>query len=154
MSMSKDIPMGDPRKRKKSKKSDLEGVVVRECLAYLRKHPAVIHVERRNTGALQIGGGGFVRFGHKGAADIFCLIQCWCAKFTPGYGWDCEGNIDGNCDGSCHTHLEVECKRADGKGRLSADQKTFKKMCDEHRIPYIVAISVADVEKELSRILP
>lgn len=153
MSLPKDIPMNKPRKRK-TPKANLEGPVVRECLKFLRAHPAVIHAERRNTGALRIEGGGFVRFGFKGAADIFCLIRCWCRKFSPGYGWDCEGDIDGSCEGNCHTHLEIECKRADGKGRLSVDQKAFKKMCDEHHVPYIVATSVADVEKELARILP
>ena len=148
----KDCPINKPRKR--TPRKNLEAVVVRECLLYLKQHPQVIYIERRNTGAVVLEGGGFIRFGSKGAADIWCLIQCRSLKHYPDEQmFVCQDNIDGSCAGSCHTHVEVECKRQDGKGRQSEAQKAFQEYCDSHGIPYILVTSANELAKKLSAIV-
>jgi len=124
MSIPRVCPIG--RKRKRSPRVDLEGSLVRECLAYLRDNLDVVYVERRNTGALRVQGGGFIRFGAKGAADIWCLV-------ASERNWP-------------HLrHVEIECKRADGKGRLSPDQKRFQAFCRNEAIPYFVVTSAEEL---------
>lgn len=150
----KDCPINKPRKR--SPKKDGEAVVVRECLLFLKQCPEVIYTEKRTTGAVQFQDGGFIQFGSKGAADIWCLVRCRYEKHYPKSGehfpkpyWVCAENMDGSCAGSCHTHVELEIKRADGKGRLSASQKKFQDFCRTRGIPYYVITCVAELEKAL-----
>jgi len=133
----KQIPIGKP-KRKKTPKKNLEGVVVRACLKHLREDPDVEYVERRNTGAVQLQGGGFIRFGSKGAADIWCLVRVSGNRVFPA-----------GMNHSPLEHVEVEVKRADGKGRLSKDQKVFQDMCNEKGIPYLVVTSVEQLIRTL-----
>ncbi len=150
--MPQECPINKPRKR--SLKKDGEAVVVRECLLFLKQHPQVIYIERRNSGAVVLEGGGFIRFGSKGAADIWCLVRCRSLKHYPDEQmFICEDNMDGSCGGSCHTHVEVECKRADGKGRQSEAQKKFQQFCDDWNIPYILVISANELAKKLSAIV-
>lgn len=140
MTLPKDCPIGPQRKR--SPKKNLESHVVRECLAFLNKHPDVIYIERRNTGAVQFQDGRFIRFGSKGAADIWCLV-----RMKNSYLYNRERWIL-----TTIAHIEIECKRADGKGRLSPDQKRFREFCDSQCIPYILATSTSDLEKGLAEI--
>jgi hypothetical protein len=139
MSLPKKCPVGPQRKRR-SKSKNLEASVVRECLQLLKQHPDVIYVERRNTGAVQFQDGGFIRFGQKGAADIWCLIRAVGCS------------VGGQTVPSCH-HVEIECKRADGKGRLSPDQKQFREFCESHRIPYILTISATELMGKIQAII-
>ncbi len=150
MSLPRKCPVGKPRKR--SSRKDLEGSVVRDCLKFLIDCPDVVYVERRNTGAVKFQGGGFIRFGQKGAGDIWCLVK------LPLYEMD----VPADPDEPLRTHLsssyllkhvEIECKRADGKGRQSADQKTFQEFCEEHRIPYILTISANDLSEQIRAII-
>lgn len=115
-------------KRKRTPKKNLESGVVKDCLNYLVLDSRIAYVERRNTGAVSFGEKGFIRFGAKGAADIFCVLK------------------DGR-------HVEIECKRADGKGRLSTAQQEFSKHCVTNGIPYVVITSVAELEKYLRSLL-
>lgn len=128
-----------PKKRRRSKRKGLEATVVRECLKFLKADPRVIYVERRNTGAVQFQDGGFMRFGSKGAADIWCLIE----------------RDVGSCGDmvAVTTHIEIECKRADGKGRLSFDQKEFRQFCDKSGIPYFLVTSVEELKLRLAEFL-
>jgi len=132
MSLPKECPVGLQRKRRKTPGKNLEAGVVRDCLRFLRECPGVIYVERRNTGALQIQGGGYVRFGSKGAADIWCLVKTQCRH---------------------PLHIEIECKRADGKGRLSPNQKTFQNFCGHYGIFYIVTTSAEYLAKIVGEII-
>ncbi len=142
----KEMPIGPPKRRRgRTPKKDLEGTVVRECLRALRASPAVVYVERRNTGAVLFQGGGFVRFGHVGAADIWCLVRC--TRQCP----------DDQSDPPFFTHqvtehFEIECKRADGKGRQSKDQKWFQEFCDSHNIPYILTTSAQELMAKIEEI--
>ena len=135
MSLPKDCPIGPQRKRKPPK-ANLEGHVVRECMQFLGRHPSVLYVERRNTGAVQFQGGGFLRFGAKGAADIWCLVRKTCSRGHP-----------------YHIHIEIEAKRSDGKGRQSPEQQEFQELCDSHDIPYILTTSILDLGEKLDKIL-
>lgn len=131
-----------PKRKQRTPTNDRESAVLKECLRFLRQHESVVYTERRNTGAVKFVDGFFLRFGSPGAADIWCLIG------KPLYAMDldtCESEVVG----SILTHAEIECKRRDGKGRLSADQKTFKRMCDDAGIPYFVVTSAEDLEKQL-----
>jgi hypothetical protein len=117
-------PPPKPPKRRKTPRRDLEGSVVKECLEFLHHRcPDVAYVERRNTGAVAFEGGGFLRFGSKGAADIWCLIRG-------------ESGL---------IHIELEIKRRDKRGRLSEDQKQFQRMCKDEGIPYFVITSVEEL---------
>lgn len=143
MPLPQDCPVG-PRGKRKTPKKNLEGHVVRECLAFLRLHPDVVYVERRNTGMIRFQGGGAIRFGSKGAADIWCLIRLRAIMSKTLIGRIIHS--------SRIAHVEIECKRADGKGRQSADQKEFQKFCDDHSIPYILTTSAEKLAEELTRI--
>ena len=172
MSMPQDCPVG-PRKRR-AKRAGLEGPVVRECLKLLHDDPRVVYVERRNNGAVQFDDGGFVRFGSKGAADIFCICKIPVYVFEPlprvqiehkdGQNYVCEASSaspieDGDIIGHyvpVHyrlAHVEIECKRSDGKGRQSAVQKEFQEFCDNQGIPYILVKSTTELKIELNRLL-
>ena len=145
--LPQECPINKPRKR--SPKKDGEAVVVRECLLFLKQHPQVIYVERRNTGAVQFADGGFIRFGSKGAADIWCLVN------TKRHYLKCvrgEWVMSREPVGSI-THVEIECKRADGKGRQSEAQKKFQEFCDSQGIPYILVISATKLAEKLSAIV-
>lgn len=125
-----------PKRQHRTPANDRESAVLSECLRFLNGHPDVVYVERRNTGAVKYISGHFVRFGSPGAADIWCIIDC-----DISYN-DYAGPVG-------LTHVEIECKRRDGKGRLSAEQKTFKRMCDKSGIPYFVVTSAEDLAKHL-----
>lgn len=113
----------------RSKRKDLEASVQRECLAWLTACDNVLYVERRNSGAVQFSDGAFMRFGAKGAADIWCIVK--------------------GVHGHYPVHIEIECKRRDGKGRLSQHQKVFQKHCEEIGVPYLVVTSAEDLEQQL-----
>jgi len=116
------VPTSKPkRKRSKTPKKDLEAAVLRECMKVLHDDPRVLYCERRNTGAVVLEGGGFIKFGAKGAADIWCIVE-----------------VDPMC---APLHMEIECKRRNGKGRLSADQKKFQAMCISIGLIYEVVTS-------------
>ena len=119
-----------PSRKKRTPKKDLEGAVVHECLTFLRACEQVVYIERRNTGAVQFEDGGFIRFGFKGAADIWCLIS---KNYHP------------------PRHVEIECKRRDGKGRLSPDQKMFQNLCGGIGVLYFVVTSAEDLAEQLQK---
>jgi len=127
-----------PKPRKRTPKADLEGAVVKECLVFLRQHPNVVYVERRNTGAVQFEDGGYLSFGSKGAADI------WCIAHLP------DSMLRGV---SSLGHVEVECKRRDGKGRLSKDQKAFQAFCKDTGILYFVVTSAVELSEKLAELV-
>lgn len=138
-----------PKKRRcRTPKKDSEAAVLRECLIYLRDIPRVVYVERRNTGAIAFADGGFMRFGTPGGADIWCLIRCLSTQLYP-TGWICTGNVDSSCSGSCFTHIEIEVKRRDGKGKLSSAQQSFKRFCEKSGIPYFVVTSKENLIEQL-----
>ena len=152
MTLPQKCPITKP-KRKRSKRTDLEGHVVRECLKFLNDCPGVIYVERRNTGAVQFEGGGFIRFGSKGAADIWCLVK------ETLYEVDVSGDpLDivaqsRISDSYLVRHVEIECKRADGKGRQSPDQRAFQEFCDSQHIPYILTTSAEKLKLKINAII-
>lgn len=129
-----DDPLAPKKRRRRTPKKDSEAAVLRECLLYLKKCPVTVYTERRNTGAVAFTDGGFVRFGTPGGADIWCLIH--------GYAQDVM-NVP------ILIHTEIECKRRDGKGKLSPAQQSFKQFCEKSGIPYFVVISAEDLEKQL-----
>lgn len=115
-------------KRHRTPVHDLEGAVLKECVIFLRAVDQVVYIERRNTGTIAFVDGGRVSFGHTGAADLWCIVQI---------------------DRDTHAHVEIECKRRDGKGRLSPAQKEFQAFCASHDIPYFVVTSAEDLAKQL-----
>jgi hypothetical protein len=129
-----DIPAPKKRRRRKTPKKDSEATVLRECLIYLKKCPDTVFTERRNTGAVAFEDGGFIRFGTPGAADIWCLIQ--------GYAQDVM-NVP------ILIHIEIECKRRDGKGKLNPAQRAFKQFCEKSGIPYFVVTSRENLIEQL-----
>lgn len=138
------------KRRRKSPKSSLEAGVIRGCVKYLHDCPAVVYVERRNTGAVRFADGGFVRFGSKGAADIWCLIRTQVYHTRPdeetGDVWmSPEADVD-------LTHIEIECKRADGKGKQSEAQVQFQQFCNKNNIPYLLVTSATELAEKLSQI--
>ena len=151
MSLPKDCPIGPQRKRKPPK-ANLEGHVVRECMQFLGRHPSVLYVERRNTGAVQFQGGGFLRFGAKGAADIWCLVKIPLSEMIVSEYED-QPPVFRKSESYMVRHVEIECKRSDGKGRQSPEQQKFQEFCDNHGIPYILTTSVSDLEKKIDKIL-
>ncbi len=150
MSLPQECPVGKPKK--KTPKKNLEAHVVRECLAFLKQSPDVLYVERRNTGAVQFQDGGFIRFGSKGAADIWCLVKIGLMEMILPANEDA-GYISRPSDSYLVRHVEVEAKRADGKGRQSADQKKFQEFCDSHRIPYILVTSADELKSKIAAIV-
>ena len=140
-----DIPAPKKRRRRTPKK-DSEAAVLRECMIYLKKHPDTVFTERRNTGAVAFADGGFIRFGTPGAADIWCLIQMDAGGVrktrNPRYMVFTDPQI---------THVEIEVKRRDGKGKLSSAQQAFKQFCEKSGIPYFVVTSAADLDEQLKK---
>lgn len=122
-----------PKKRRKSKSRDSEASVLADCKKLLDSLPGVVMWERRNTGAVEFGDGSFMSFGHKGRADLWCLVRCVCGA---------EGWHDGE---ETRDHVEIECKRRDGKGRLSEDQTKFKEDCEAAGVPYFVVCSAEEL---------
>jgi hypothetical protein len=114
-----------PSKRKKTPKDQLEASVIREAATVAKRRGWELH--RRNTGAVFTPNGGMIRYGEKGAADTYLII-------------------DGR-------HIEAEAKRRDGRGRLSEAQKAFRSRCEEQGIPYIVYTSGDGFEKKIDKIL-
>lgn len=133
-----DDPPPPKKCRRRTPKKDSEAAVLRECMIYLKKCPDTVFTERRNTGAIAFEGGGFIRFGTPGAADIWCLIQND-ARYDE-YEYGNHVSLE---------HIEIECKRRDGKGRLSSAQQAFKQFCEKSGIPYFVVTSAADLDKQL-----
>lgn len=129
------------KSRKRAKKKDLEAAVLKECIAFLLAHKQAVYVERRNTGAVQFEDGGYIAFGAGGAADIWCLVrtQLPLDPFNQGRTLQHSGLL----------HVEIECKRRDGKGKLSEGQKAFKQFCAEQGIPYFVVTSAESMGKQL-----
>lgn len=128
----------------RARKKDLEAAVLRECLHFLRLHERVVYIERRNTGAVQFEDGGFLKFGARGAADIWCLMERSVSVHVF-----CERGRQHNVKIDVLTHVEIECKRRDGKGRLSDKQREFKAFCEQQGIPYFVVTSVEDLSNQL-----
>ena len=141
-----DDPPVPKKRRRRTPKKDSEAAVLRECLLYLKKCPRVVYTERRNTGAIAFADGGFMRFGSPGAADIWCLIQMDAGGVrktrNPRYMVFTDPQI---------THVEIEVKRRDGKGKLSSAQQAFKQFCDKSDIPYFVVTSAADLAEQLKK---
>ena len=136
-----------PKKKKRTPKKDLEGAVVRECLKFLAACEQVVYFERRNTGAVQFEDGGFIRFGSKGAGDIWCLIGAPVSNEDGLFGY-----IAGRpMFSTTLCHVEIEIKRRDGKGRLSLDQKAFKQLCEKIGVPYLVVTSAEDLAEQLQK---
>lgn len=108
------------QRRRKTPKKDLEAGVVKECMAWLCQKG--YYAERRNTGAIKTAN-TFLRFGRPGAADIFAVIN--------------------------GQHVEIECKRRDGKGRLSDGQKAFATLMNDYHIPYFVVTSAGDLARHI-----
>ena len=146
--MPKDCPINKPRKRRSRK--NLEAPVIKECLNFLLKHPQIIYVERRNTGAVQFQDGGFLRFGQKGAADIWCLVDT--TQYLTAYDKKMNQWFR-SCDPiKGLVHVEIECKRKDGKGRQSEAQKKFQEFCEGHAIPYILTTSANQLAEKIQAI--
>lgn len=114
-----------PSKRKKTPKSQLEASVIKEAKAVARRRGWKLF--RRNTGAMFTPTGGMIRYGQKGAADTYLVIN--------------------------GLHIEAEAKRRDGKGRLSVAQKEFRDKCKTEGIPYFVYTSGSEFEKKINEIL-
>jgi len=129
-------PNSKKKRKHRTPTNDRESAVLKECLQFLNGHENVVYVERRNTGAVKFVDGFFMRFGSPGAADIWCII-------------DCDISYNDYAGPMGPTHVEIECKRRDGKGRLSEDQKTFKRMCNKSGIPYFVVTSAEDLKEQL-----
>ncbi len=134
-----EAPGGVRKSHKRSSKKDLEGPVVKECLSLLKSLPEVLYVERRNTGAVQFPDGRFVRFGVKGGADLWCLIATPLSRYPNRL-----------LRPIALRHVEVECKRRDGKGKQSAEQKTFEQHCGKIGVPYLLVTSAEDLRKKLA----
>lgn len=130
------FPRPKPRRlygKQRVPRSDLEGAVLKECKALLAALPQVLYFERRNTGAVAFEDGSRIAFGSKGAADLWCLMK------HP------KGCID-------PIHVEIECKRRDGKGRLSPDQEAFARLMGGIGVFHITVTSAADLENKLREI--
>lgn len=150
---------GEPTKptRKRSPKKNLEARVIRDCLTYLCRHPTVVYVERRNTGAVMFTDGSRVAFGATGAADIWCIAR------THVHRANCRIDLTGKCcpedwgpgcdDCPQLKHIEIECKRADGKGKQSQAQKDFQHFCNANGIPYLLVTSAEELTEKLRDIL-
>ena len=148
--LPKKCPVGGPKKRNRTPKKNLEGIVVSTCLQALHDCPDVIYVERRNTGSLEIEGGGFVSFGSPGAADIWCLVNTkryHMASDDHG-NWVCSSVPTGHI-----IHIEVEAKRRDGKGHQSVDQKKFQEFCNSNGIPYLLVTSAEQLKQKIKAIV-
>ncbi len=150
VSLPQECPVGKPKK--KTPKKNLEAHVVRECLKFLKQSPDVIYVERRNTGAVQFEDGGYVQFGQKGAADIWCLVKIGLSEMIVPANEDAD-IIFQPSDSYIVKHVEIECKRSDGKGYQSVAQKKFQEFCDSRHIPYILTTSADELKLKIAAIV-
>ncbi len=133
-----------PKKpRNSTPANDREAAVLKECLLFLAAQDSVVYVERRNTGAVEFEGGGHIGFGRKGAADIWCLLRRTCYRPPPGL--PCQTLI---C-GKELVHIEIECKRRDGRGKLSRAQLEFQRACKDRGTPYFVVTSADELAEKL-----
>lgn len=126
-------PESKPRQRRTPKRM-LEDSVKKDCLkllARLQKHGSVRLYERRNVLNMATTDGGRIMAGVRGRADIWAVVVC----------------IDGQRDygGSHQQHVEIECKRRDGKGRASPAQVEFEGFCKRSGIPYVIVTSADDL---------
>jgi hypothetical protein len=97
----------------------IESDVLRQCLEYLAVKG--IFAWRNNTGAAQVDGKRFVRFGIKGSPDILGVMP------------------DGRM-------LCVECKSA--TGRQTPEQRAFGEAVIARGGVYVVARGIADLQRE------
>lgn len=126
-------PFPKPRRlygKQRTPKNDLEAAVLKECKVYLKTNRCVLYVERRNTGAVAFDDGSRVSFGAPGAADLWILAR---SPLNP-------GNV---------RHIEIECKRRDGKGKLSEGQKTFANNMAALGVIYLAVQSAEELKKKL-----
>lgn len=125
-----DVPtVKQPSKRRRSSASDLEASVIKEAVLIARQRGW--NLKRRNTGAVFTPDGRMIRYGGKGAADVFLVVQ-----------------VNG-----MPLHIEAEAKRRDGKGRLSAAQLAFAGWCHDEGIPYFTFTSGKEFESKVEKIL-
>lgn len=126
-------PFPKPRRlygKQRTPKNDLEAAVLKECKAYLQTNSCVLYVERRNTGAVAFDDGSRVSFGSLGAADLWILARSPLNPANP-------------------RHIEIECKRRDGKGKLSESQEAFAEDMKAIGIIYLVVQSAEELRKKL-----
>jgi hypothetical protein len=128
----------EKKTRRNLNRKNLENPVKKACLALLarlQKQGSVRLYERRNNIALDTTDGGRVFAGVKGRADIWAVVRT-------------EVLFPQNVQRTLQ-HVEIECKRADGKGRLSNAQSRFKAECDLKRIPNFIVTSVEELVEQL-----
>lgn len=113
-----------PPKRNKTPVKDTEAEVQRECVRYLRS--LGIPVNRQNAGKIRVGI-GFIQLALPGAADLVGIMP----------------------DGSGR-HLEVECKRRDGKGIQSDTQKQYQELVEKWGGVYLLVTSAEDLKNQLT----
>ena len=115
-----------PPKRKykrKTPKHDLEDAVKKECFDYLKS--LGLPVNRQNAGAVHLGT-FHMKLATPGAADIVTIMP------------DDSGR-----------HLEIECKRRDGKGIQSDVQKAYQAKIEEWGGVYLLVTSKEDLVEQL-----
>lgn len=105
------------------KNSAPEAASLREVLIALRASPAVLWVERMNSGAAEVGG-RFIRFGFRGCSDVLGQMR--------------DGRL-----------LAVEVKRPKG-GRVSREQALFLELVRAGGGVAFVARDCRDVMKALA----
>lgn len=130
--MTKPPKLTAPRKRFKQWKG-LERVVNTEIREVLKTHPAVVLFERRKHTSRQIdsktGRLRWVSIGIKGRCDW------WAVLLRNG------------------THIEIEAKRKDKKGKLSPEQEEFRDECREKKIPWLECTSGKQLAKWLDTLI-
>lgn len=112
--------------KKKTPRKDLESTVQRECVKYLKS--LGVPVNRQNAGLIHTGT-HHIKLAEAGAADLVSIVP----------------------DGSGR-HLEVECKRRDGKGRQTEDQKNYQRRVERWNGVYLLVTSKEDLEGQLNAI--
>lgn len=110
------------------KKSTPEGQVLRSILDYLAVNR--VWCRRMNSGAIRTEGGGFMKFGSVGMADILATPIRWT-----------------NQAGGIITVLWIECKTPGGK--QSQGQRNFQEEVTSSGHLYVVATSIDDVAAAL-----
>lgn len=138
---------GPPILKKRRSRKVLEANVLKECREWLLNQDKVVYVERRNTGAMQLED-RFVPFGVKGGADLWCLIEVPLLKAIVPEDETFNILFEPN-KYYIVSHVEIECKRRDGKGRMSDAQKKFQARCKKIGVPYFVVTSAKDLEQQL-----
>jgi len=132
-----EISWPERKKRRNLNRKGLENLVKKDCIALLhrlQKTGAVCLYERRNNITLPTTDGGMVFAGVRGRADMWAVVNLQGGVYARG------------------KHVEIECKRADGKGSLSPKQKDFRTFCMEQDIPYLVVTSAVQLAEELQRL--